>query len=502
MISTNALFKQTSFSVPVTKTMIENVLGGFCFGQFNDDFSQPCDHLEQNVFWTIQPDGKGKYFFYNEGSKNYLSFSMNGSWRRVSLGGNKFAFNIENKRDPKSFRISLKEGANTYCLDSAYGGYFEQCDQDDDDKISFYYLFNQEPYTPLVEPDVLYAFGFRAGEDHIYGWTPALNDINKRQDVTTLEISNWFVGSLFRFHPHPTEQGVYQIINSEGFSFFVESPYPWTGTSYFTKTNEKDLFQWFRLIRSPFSPDRMYIKLHSKPNFLIQHFAFTPGRNPRNDNLDYQQTVQKTCLDIPQVRENVWYQIRDNDNFCLTNVEGTLQLKFMECSVKPEFFWKFNWDEKHKGFIITQKKTGKVINYQIGRAGITDLADLRDDIAQRWAFLDRSHTHHTMIALVNRYQAFCFRGNNSGGCNWNSYYRPVQPIFKLAREAQMPMGYVGTCGKESGIAPNPPQPPVNVPQTPVNVPQTPVNVPQTPVNVPQIPVNPPRPILGCRRRRI
>jgi hypothetical protein len=497
MISTNSLLKKTSFTVPVTKTRLQNLESGFCAGYIEEKFTLPCDHLEENVHWTIQPDGNGKYFFFCEGTKNYLTFQMQGAWKKASLG-NKMAFNIEKKRDQNSFRISFKEGKVTFCLDTTNGGYFEECDGDDLDRLSFYYLFDQEPLSPLVEPEVFYSLGFIGGEKNVLGYTPQKNDIQSDQNPLSIPFSNWFAASLFRFHPHPTTQGIYQIINSDGFSLLISPRDNSYGVSYLAKTDEKNLFQWFRLVRCPFNPDRMYIILHAKPNYIIHQRNFVPHGRTRFIDQGYEFTVRKTCLDIPQVRENVWYQLRSDDDECVSNVPATNEIKFFKCNVKPEFFWKFNWDDKHKGFIITHKKTGKVLNFVEGSGYIVNLDNLRDNKAQRWAFLDRSPSQQTMIEIINRSNAACFNGSTTGGCGRAAFLRPVQALFKLAREGPFQSGYVGTCGVESGIAPKPPQPPVNPPQPPVNPPQPPVNSPQLPFNPPQ----PPSPNPRCRRRNI
>ncbi len=494
LISSLSFLKNTGFSVPQTKTRIRNVSGGFCMSYPSSYlFLQPCDQYEDNVHFIIQPDGNGKYNIYHQKTQTYLNFEWKESKRIMSFSKQKLALNIEKHEDQNTFKVSLDVGQQKYCYDftSSYLNLVE-CNQGKPDLLNFYNTFDQEPYRVLLESNVLYSFGhidIRTGVSYIPNYFPD-------NPFTYLEMVDYFEGyssNLHRFKPHPKDIGVYQIINKDGLGirYFAE----YTIASYTKEDDQKNPPEWFRIIPVPYNPDKFMIKLHLKPDRMVHYNKLIPqNRIIKENDYEYQFTVRKPCNNLPPVRENVWYHLRDDQNKCITSKPFSDGIQLLPCTFKPEFFWKFNFDDKYKGYIITQKSSGKVLQDFLNRQD-TFLTDLKDEKAQRWDILNVEYRYLTHLHIVNLSTNKCIDGRYSGICRGKDYIRPTQPLVKLPREEQLIEGYTGTCGIYKPPQPpvNPPQPPVNPTQPPVNPPQPPVNPPQPPVNPTQPPVDPPKP---------
>jgi len=494
MISASGFLKKSGFSVPQTKTRIVNLSTGFCFGpKYTDRLNHPCDHFDEEVHWTIEPDGKGNYYFHNIGSKKYLNFQIDGR-RKVIIMGSKLALGIEKKRDQNSFRIITLIDGKTFCFDSR-NEVLGECVEDEKDLLSNYYVFDQEPYTPLVEPNVLYSLSHIAISNS-FSYFPGEANEGEQKQFVRFNYSRSLLSSLFKFSPHPTEKGIYQIINGDDINLvMVENSKgdPRSIMARYDKATLNNPYSWFRLVRNPFNPDKMFIITNVKPNSVMNGLGFNPSTMVFYNHIDFHFTVTKTCENCSWIREDVWYQLLVQSGQCIIYNSVTNQLQTSWCKLTPEYFWKFKWDNKHKGYIITHKKTGKVLHYN-KNTHVTSVDILKDDKAQRWDINDRSYIFHTMIQIANRYNSLCFNPDVTSPdsfCMYNSFIRPYEPVFKLKKKGVVRNGYVGTCGKESGFLP---KPPVVIPNPPVSPPiQPPVVIPNPTITPPQPPVIPQRP---------
>ena len=188
-------------------------------------------------------------------------------------------------------------------------------------------------------------------------------------------------------------------------------------------------------------------------------------------------TIYKDCRQFPRVRTDEWVHIRDTKLGCLTNdPENQTKLVGRKCGLSEKFMWKFTWDPKHQGYIITHKKTGLVINTITSRPNVADLAKLEDRKGQRWVPLDRLDPYHTAFKLGDREKYYCLQFSQFSGsadnwahCQANTYIRAVRPNFEIGREPPLDSGYNGKCGKGSDYLPpgyKPPAPkPINNPNT-------------------------------------
>jgi hypothetical protein len=451
-------------------------------------FNTPCDLIATNNQWIVEPNGDGYSLKYQEAG-NYLNVSGGGNDRLSVLGG-KMKVSITAIND-KHFRITFSQGPQTFCFDSTSGGSFILCGKTIENQIRFLYRFQQASYTPFLESNTYYVLEHLTSSDTRKGLTPVKNE-KIWQGISSDEVSEYEPANLWKFVE--VGLGLYHISNMDGFAFeskvYKNGQYSIAGAFSLQVANIKKPEQLFRLVRSPFHPDKFYIKPNNWPHFCFTwNFASYECRQMEEDEFHF--TVRKPC-GVPIVRQDVWYQLRNENAWCLSIRYGT-EVHSAQCTLAANMFWKFTYDEDTKGYIVSNKSNGKVLNNPANTSTINVVALQTGNLSQRWNPAERSVPYHTMFELRNRFSFTCYSINGAyGGCNWAAFMRPVQPVFEVIKEDPFDIGYQGQCGGVGSPfdlnppAPNPPSPP----SPPTPDPPAPIVNPPTPDPPAPSPPNP------------
>ena len=436
--------------VSYNRVRIVNSQSGFCVS-YDDrrnnyvfDANSLCDQLEPRVHWALEPSKDGGFFFRNLEYNKYLRPSGD----RKGTIGDKFSLKLDYLND-KLFRIYFMENNIKYCYDPTTRESdftFRECNQKNENYLGFTYQFDVSPFSPLIETDVYYLFFWFDGSNK-RGFRPQYNSLKRSDGVYNEEASPYDVSNHWKFVPHPFQIGVYQIVNKEGWAIqttFEKYGTSWYGSFNIVPSNINNENQYFRLIRSPFAQNYFYIR----SNFN-SYYCLIKGNGVIESHVyefsQYYYSVEKIC-DTPTVREDVWYQVK-SDSRCLThNPNSAHQVKYEDCKLNDDFFWKFNWDSRLNAYKITHKLSGKIMTVDDRFNAQVHLVDGDPkSLNARWVPTEHDNIFPLMFRFINRLHPYCF-GNSFGGCKGTALHELVQPVFKLLNEDVIGNGYNDVCG--------------------------------------------------------
>lgn len=440
---------------PTTRVRIVNLLSGFCVTYDDRRFNFPldsntfCDHLENRVHWELENSTDGGYYFKNVEYNKYLRDQGNGK----GALGDKFSLKLDYISE-KQFRIYYTKNNLNYCYDSTTQvdtyNTFRECNAENKNQVAFLYQFDTTPFNPIVETDVFYILFWFDGYMR-RGFRPV--DIKKHDGLNDNEASDYDVTNHYKFVAHPTQKGVYQIVNKDGsafqakFSYSGPGPYQipsYNGMWNMKQSDPNNNEQYFRLVRSPLSPNYFYLRSNSYPQFVIINGGGA-SQIPIKDLPEYHYSVEKIC-DTPTVRENVWYQIK-MDFTCVSANPQADAASYGNCALNDNFFWKLNWDERLNGYKITHKASGKIATVDDVYNGIIRLVNGDPKtINARWIPTDHDNIFPLKFKLRNRYLPYCFLYQLGTCTARDTFIELNQAVFNLSHEDPLGNGYMDVCG--------------------------------------------------------